>query len=898
MANGDSYGQISSLSIGDYATLKVTATTDSSDSGYVFSTYAMEIAPTGQLIIDTSSPVELGMYTENRGGTITIIDNPGNVVLDGNRLSGDGQLNLVNSTLGSAETPISVPDMNVTLQGGSTFYAGWYASGASVTFDPATSNTLVLQGTESTITTPVYGVSENSHFAINGDDGVTPVSAAFSENSNGTYSLVISMSNGNALTLSDVTVASGFVPGTASISQDAAGDYIITDLNAASTTTDYTTSATHEQLQQVATAAEQAGGDTSQYTTTGYVNHTSVANDHFTGTGTATSPAEWSNASNWELGAVPQSDSCYQGTLQGTADDPLYVVYDQANAQQFVSLSVLSNATLTITAPAGINPDSYVFSTAGVEVRDNGQLIIDTAARVELGGVSAIDGTLTIENNDGNVVVDSDHLSGSGTLTLDNSTFGTPASSIEVDLPTINLNDNSTLYTALYGNTSTINFDNSHNTIVLSGNSTDVETVFNNVSANTQFAIDADVGASPVSAVYTENSNGSYTLTIGLSNGTTDVLSHVNLAAGFVPGTASFTQDAYGDWLITTASSDACFLAGSLIRTDRGDVAVEDLVAGDQLVVANAGETLRPVVWTGYCDTAVNPTLPDSEAGYPVRILKDAIAENVPSRDLLVTAEHCLFADGGFVPVRMLVNGASIFYDRSITEYRYFHIETAQHSVIVANNTPTESYLDTGHRRTFSSGAVVSLVSRHLNWADDAAAPLLTQRDQVEPIFQRIVARATGVLSLAMPGRPATTRKADLRFETLQGTALRRFNEKDGVFTLELPENISQIRILSRASRPADVVGPFLDDRRRLGVLVSDVTLLDGGAHRAIRSHLDGSTTVGWHGIEGNMRWTAGDAVLDLGTRTPGKKNLLTIHIVAAGPYIIETSEEPVRLCA
>ncbi len=898
VANGSSYGQIHSLTIGDYATLKITAASDSDDSGYVFSTYGMQIAPTGQLIIDTSAPVELGLVNEIRGGTVTIINNPGKVVLDGNSLNGAGQLNLVNSTLGSAETPIDVEGMNVTLQDGSTFYSGLDAAGASITFDPATSNTLVLKSNDATISSPIYGVSENSHFAINGDDGVTPVNAAFSANGNGTYSLIITLSNGNSLTLSDISTASGFVPGTATISQDTAGDYIITDQNAAGTSPDYTTSATHEQLQQIATTAEQTGDDQT-YTTSGYVNHNGVQNDHFTGTGTATDPANWSDPANWELGAIPQSDSCYQGTLQGTADNPLYVVFNQANVGQFVSLSVLSNATLTITAPAGQNPESYVFSTAGIEIRDNGQVNIDTAARVELGGVSAIDGTLTITNNDGNVVVDSNHLSGGGTLVLDNSSFGTPDNPIRIDLPTIDMKDGSTLYRAQFSGTGTINFDNSSNTVVLSGDSQNITTVFNNVSANTHFAIDADVGAKPVSAVYTENADGSYTLSIGLSNGQTDVLGHVNLAPGFVPGNSSFSQDAYGDWLINTASTDVCFLAGTLIRTDRGDVAVENLAVGDQLIVSGATEATRPVVWIGSHDVVVNPVLNDEEAGYPVRILKDAIAENVPSRDLLVTPEHCLFIDGGFVPVRMLVNGASIFYDRTIKSYRYFHVETEQHSVILAENTPTESYLDTGHRRSFTAGPVVSLTSRALNWADDAAAPLLTQRDVAEPIHQRILDRATSVLSLAAPAHRATTRKPELRFETLQGTALRRLNDRNGVVTIEVPENVTQIRILSRTSSPAGVVGPFVDDRRQLGVLVGDVTLQDGSVRRTVRSHLDGSPAIGWHGLENtDCRWTAGEAILDLGTRTPDTKAMLTVRIAAAGPYLLETSEEQARLCA
>ncbi|OUI97557.1 Hint domain-containing protein, partial [Acetobacter cibinongensis] len=146
---------------------------------------------------------------------------------------------------------------------------------------------------------------------------------------------------------------------------------------------------------------------------------------------------------------------------------------------------------------------------------------------------------------------------------------------------------------------------------------------------------------------------------------------------------------------------EVCFLAGSMIRTGSGDVAVETLRIGDSVMTWDwkaQAATERQVIWTGRKSMTVNTALADDEAGYPVRILKNAIAENVPSQDLLVTPEHCLFFDNRFVPVRMLVNGRSIIYDRSITAYDYFHIETEEHAVIWANDTLTESYLDTGNR--------------------------------------------------------------------------------------------------------------------------------------------------------------------------------------------------------
>ncbi|MCX5616459.1 Hint domain-containing protein [Bombella sp. TMW 2.2559] len=119
-----------------------------------------------------------------------------------------------------------------------------------------------------------------------------------------------------------------------------------------------------------------------------------------------------------------------------------------------------------------------------------------------------------------------------------------------------------------------------------------------------------------------------------------------------------------------------CYLPGSLVRTDTGAVPVETLAVGDSVpvfTVDGQSRGLRQVTWVGQGHVTVQPELPDDEAGWPVCIRQNALADNVPCRDMLVTSEHCLLLDGHFIPVRMLVNGSSIFYDRSHAEYDYWH---------------------------------------------------------------------------------------------------------------------------------------------------------------------------------------------------------------------------------
>ncbi|GEC62071.1 hypothetical protein GOX01_24020 [Gluconobacter oxydans] len=296
------------------------------------------------------------------------------------------------------------------------------------------------------------------------------------------------------------------------------------------------------------------------------------------------------------------------------------------------------------------------------------------------------------------------------------------------------------------------------------------------------------------------------------------------------------------------------------------------------------------MTWTGQAHCNVRSHRPDDEAGYPVRILKDAIADGVPFKDMLITAEHCLFFDGQFVPARMLVNGRSIFFDKSITSYDYYHIETEAHSVIMADGMLTESYLDTGNRRAFSQkGNVVSIGSTsNLTW-DDAAAPLTVSREAVEPLFRQIENRADKAgFAIQTEARPLTN-ESDLHLTTDTGAVIRPARENNGRVMFMIPSGVENVRIISNASRPCDVIGPFVDDRRQLGVLVGTVTLFESNRTRTLTDHLHDAQLSGWSNVEeGTMRWTSGNALLPLGERAPGALALMAIEVKAAGPYILD----------
>ncbi|MCH4090780.1 hypothetical protein [Acetobacter sp.] len=225
--------EVPSLTIGDYGTLKITACDSSSASATpVFTASALQIFDTGSLIIDTASPVQLGI--NHISGTLTI-DDSSNVTITSGSLSGNGTINLNHSTLGSESAGVVLDSlMTVNLAGGSTVYTQGNGTGGTVNFDPSTQNMVVLDQNYSNVSTVFNNVSENSEFAINGSSGVVPVSASYSANSNGSYTLTIATSDNQTITLGNINTENGYTPGSLTVTLDKAGDYVIADSNLSS----------------------------------------------------------------------------------------------------------------------------------------------------------------------------------------------------------------------------------------------------------------------------------------------------------------------------------------------------------------------------------------------------------------------------------------------------------------------------------------------------------------------------------------------------------------------------------------------------------------------------------------------------------------------------------------
>ncbi len=120
----------------------------------------------------------------------------------------------------------------------------------------------------------------------------------------------------------------------------------------------------------------------------------------------------------------------------------------------------------------------------------------------------------------------------------------------------------------------------------------------------------------------------------------------------------------------------------------------------------------------------------------------------------------------------------------------------------------------------------------------------------------------------------------NLHLITEKGVTIRPLRERDGQVIFMIPPNVRAVRIASNVSRPCDVVGPFVDDRRQLGILVGEAWHFTRTTTTKLTSHLLDEKLPGWNNVEGgSMRWTAGNALLELGETSIDGVTILAISV-------------------
>jgi T5SS/PEP-CTERM-associated repeat protein len=201
------------------------------------------------------------------------------------------------------------------------------------------------------------------------------------------------------------------------------------------------------------------------------------------------------------------------------------------------------------------------------------------------------------------------------------------------------------------------------------------------------------------------------------------------ITAGQTVGALGFASIALATQAATTDGALVydvvpCFAAGTRIAAERGDVVVEDLIEGEHARVFGGGA--KPIIWIGH-RTIDCTRHPSSEKVWPVRVRAGAFGIGRPSRDLWLSPDHAVLIGDVLIPVKYLINALSIEQVpvRTIT---YYHVELAQHAVLLAEGLPAESYLDTGDRANFAnSGGVMALHPDFASrvWDAEGCAPLV-----------------------------------------------------------------------------------------------------------------------------------------------------------------------------
>jgi hypothetical protein len=529
---------------------------------------------------------------------------------------------------------------------------------------------------------------------------------------------------------------------------------------------------------------------------------------------------------------------------------------------------VTGNATILNTNTGTISDNAGSLYIGGTATITNQGIISATASgygAIKLGGAhSVVTNSGTIQGMDGTAL---SFASGSDTLVIDPGSTLLGAVSADGDDSTLILGGDSSetvTYTAAqYQGFPTIEFDSATATLV--GSAEDLaatnETI-TGVAAGDSIELN-DFSATPsltsASGTLLTLSNGSATTTLSITSA--DAFSRFDIASA--NGT-------------TTILDAACYLRGTRIRTARGDTCIENLSAGDSILTQSGA--LRPVKWIGTrtldCDKHPNP-----QQVWPVCVSAHAFGPNLPQRDLWLSPAHAIAVEDGLIAVILLVNGITIRQHRRKI-ISYYHVELETHDIVLAENLPAESYLDTGNRAAFeNAGADLQLHPdfrpRH---ARHFCRPLRAEGPQLDRARATLMQRARHI-------GYTETESPDLHVMA-DGKRIDPIMLPEGRLAIRLPEAAREIALRSRSFIPA--ADGINADRRTLGVCFRQVQI-DGVPVSLGSDHI---FQRGWHPHEtsGNpedtgWRWTDGEAAIPPGTR------LLVAQINATGRYWVVAGE-------
>ena len=294
-----------------------------------------------------------------------------------------------------------------------------------------------------------------------------------------------------------------------------------------------------------------------------------------------------------------------------------------------------------------------------------------------------------------------------------------------------------------------------------------------------------------------------------------------------------------------------CFLRGTRILTDRGEVAVETLVPGDRVATRFGG--LRPIRWIGIQRFDGRLAGPDQQ---PVRIRAGAMGEGMPHTDLLVSPGHAMLVGLGggedvLAHASALVNDITITSEQVDGEIAYFHLDLGPHDCVLANGAWAETYFEDHNRDTFHNAAEFrALYPDHVAHRQDTCLPVIPEgHARTGTAHARLAPKLDDA---ALTGEADMHLLADGRRVPVEALGGNRY-------AATIPAGTRSLRLCSRAVRPSMVSDS--PDRRALGLMVRGLEIAGtpiAPDHPALAR--------GWHDAEqdakGPWRWTDGNATI------------------------------------
>jgi len=149
--------------------------------------------------------------------------------------------------------------------------------------------------------------------------------------------------------------------------------------------------------------------------------------------------------------------------------------------------------------------------------------------------------------------------------------------------------------------------------------------------------------------------------------------------------------------------STPCFTPGSMITTQRGELQVEHLAAGDRVVTRDNG--IQTVRWVGKTQMFLHDFQAEPHL-LPVLIRQNSLGKGLPERDMMVSPNHRIlvaneksalrFADREVLVAAKHLTSQGVHTVQS-SGTTYIHFMCDRHEVVLADGVWTESFQPDDH---------------------------------------------------------------------------------------------------------------------------------------------------------------------------------------------------------